>query len=448
VGTLNPVSEIEHVLSWLRHGDQPYIGHGILINSGEFDGLNSQEALPRLTEEYGVTKTQYKLRDWLVSRQRYWGAPIPIIYCDRCGMQPVPEADLPVQLPQDVDFLPTGESPLARSPSFHQVACPKCGSPARRDSDTMDTFVDSSWYYYRYLDSQNAEEFVSKEKIGQWMPIDTYVGGAEHAVLHLLYSRFFTKVLHDLKFVNFEEPFLNLRNQGLILGPDGEKMSKSKGNVINPDDVIAEFGADSLRMYEMFMGPLEDAKPWSTQGLVGIKRFLDRVWVWAQGRIKDAAPPNKEDAGAVDRLLHRLVKKVTEDIESFGFNTAVSAFMQFHNEVKQFPVNREQLTVFLQLLYPFAPHIAEELHEQLGGQESLQLMPWPAYDAAKITDTTAHIMVQVNGKIKDKLVVSAGLREGELKARAMASEKIRVILNGQIPQRVVVVPDRLVNIVL
>ena len=393
---------------------------------------------------FGYRTSNYKLRDWLVSRQRYWGAPIPIIYCDKCGMQPVPEADLPVVLPKDVDFLPTGESPLTRSKAFHNVKCPKCGAPAKRDSDTMDTFVDSSWYFYRYVDPNNGEEFADKKKMATWLPVDTYVGGAEHAVLHLLYSRFFAKVLFDLKFIKFEEPFLKLRNQGLILGPDGEKMSKSRGNVINPDDIIAEFGADSLRMYEMFLGPLEDAKPWNTQGLIGLKRFLERVWFW----VNDNKDKPVADSATVATGLNKLIKKVTTDITAFHFNTAISSFMQTHNEIKNEPVSRDSLMLFLRLLYPFAPHISEEMNEILGGSESLQLANWPEYDAAKVTAETVQVIVQVNGKMKDKLLVPPDATEDELKQQALASEKVKAALAGVEPTRIVVVPGRLVNIVV
>ena len=252
----------------------------MLHNSGEFDNLDSTEAKVKIAKKIGAEfKTQYRLRDWLISRQRYWGAPIPIIYCDECGTQPVPEITLPVVLPVDVDFRPTGESPLTRSKTFHDVKCPKCGAKARRESDTMDTFVDSSWYFLRYCDPQNSAKIFDEGKVAKWCPVNFYVGGAEHAVLHLLYARFFTKVLFDLGLVNFSEPFLKLRNQGLILGEDGQKMSKSRGNVVNPDEIVEKYGADTLRLYEMFMGPLEDVKPWQSKSISGVRRFLDRVFV-------------------------------------------------------------------------------------------------------------------------------------------------------------------------
>ncbi|MDZ4244192.1 MAG: class I tRNA ligase family protein, partial [Candidatus Doudnabacteria bacterium] len=279
VRKLTPVAEIKYVVVWLERGDTAYTGDGIVLNSDKFNGMDSESAKWEITKFVGgQPKTQYKLRDWLISRQRYWGAPIPIVYCQDCGMQAIPEKDLPVKLPTDVDFRPTGESPLARSKSFNKVKCPNCKKSARRETDTMDTFVDSSWYWLRYTDPKNDKKPFDKLRAHRWCPVDTYVGGAEHAVLHLMYARFFCKALKDMGYVNFNEPFLKLRNQGLILGPDGQKMSKSKGNVINPDDVVAEFGADTMRMYEMFMGPLEQVKPWSMKGVEGVYRFLGRVW--------------------------------------------------------------------------------------------------------------------------------------------------------------------------
>lgn len=407
-------------------------------------------------QKLGKRTVQYKLRDWLISRQRYWGAPIPIIYCDTCGEQPVPEKDLPVKLPKDVDFRPTGESPLVRSKSFHKVNCPKCGAKARRDSDTMDTFVDSSWYFLRYTDPKNKKAFADKKRMESWLPVDLYVGGAEHAVLHLLYARFFTKVLCDLKFVNFQEPFTKLKNQGLILGPDGEKMSKSRGNVINPDDVVAELGADSLRLYEMFMGPLEDAKPWSTQGIVGVRRFLDRVWVWVH-EVK--SEPNfakatsgkklkvKRDSEVVERAINKLIKKVTEDIENFRFNTCISSMMEFLNTVKTEPVSKDTLIAFLSLLYPFAPHITEELYEALGGKKSLQLQKWPTFNPKKVVESMVEIVVQVNGKLREKVSLPAGRSQAEVIAEVMKLEKVKAALTTT-PKRTIFVPNRLVNFVL
>ena len=309
------------------------------------------------------------MRDWLVSRQRYWGAPIPIIYCDKCGEVPVPEADLPVKLPTDVDFRPTGESPLKYSKEFHNVTCPKCGAKARRESDTMDTFVCSSWYYLRYADNKNEDVFASQEALAKWLPVDLYFGGAEHSVLHLLYARFFTKVLKKYGYVKFDEPFLKLRHQGIILGEDGNKMSKSKGNVINPDDLVASHGADALRLYEMFMGPLEDMKPWNSQGIIGVSRFLDRV----SGLLEEL--PRTQDKKTTS-LLHKTIKKVGDDIEDFKYNTAISALMilvnslyDYKNKNNAWPISVSSLGNFIHLLEPFAPHLAEELWENLGNDK-------------------------------------------------------------------------------
>ena len=323
----------------LTKEDKPQILYGYLINSDKYTGLHSEEAKEKMAdwlekEGLGTRKVNYKLRDWLVSRQRYWGAPIPIIYCDECastgsaqdGMVPVPEKDLPVELPDDVDFKPTGESPLKYSKKFQNIKCPKCGSSAKRESDTMDTFVCSSWYYLRYSDPKNYKQFASKENLKKWLPVDLYVGGAEHSVLHLLYSRFFTKVLHKLGYLEFDEPFLKLRHQGTILAEDGTKMSKSKGNVVNPDEVVEKYGADSLRMYEMFMGPLEDAKPWNTKGIIGVYRFLERVYK-LNSKLQDSNPKQITN-DRIQNLIHKTIRKVSGDIEDLKFNTANQIFVR------------------------------------------------------------------------------------------------------------------------
>ena len=417
---------------------------GKLIESDKFNGLDWQDAKKKIAQEFGALKTQYKLRDWLVSRQRYWGAPIPIIYCDSCGMQPVAEQDLPVKLPTDVDFLPTGESPLMRSESFHKVKCPKCGGAARRDSDTMDTFVDSSWYFFRYIDPDNGQAFADKKKIKQWLPVDTYVGGAEHAVLHLLYARFFTKVLHDFKFIDFDEPFLKLRNQGLILGPDGEKMSKSRGNVINPDDVVAEFGADAFRMYEMFIGPLEDTKPWQTQGIVGVKRFLDKVWRLASN-LKESDPQHI-GPGAI---FHRSIKKITEDIENFKFNTVISTLMILVNDMEKASwIFQDEFEVLLKLLAPFPPHISEELWHNLGHKDSIHVQAWPKFDESLIKEATATIVIQILGRVRASVAVPAGSTQKFVKNLALQDETVKKYLADKEIVKEVFVPDRLINFVI
>ncbi|MDP1884502.1 MAG: leucine--tRNA ligase [Candidatus Moranbacteria bacterium] len=427
-------------------GKDCFTDDGILINSQEFDGLKSEEAREKMTkwlEEKGLGKKviNYRLRDWLVSRQRYWGAPIPIIYCEKCGEVAVPKEDLPVVLPTDVDFKPTGESPLANSKSFHEVKCPKCGGEARRESDTMDTFVCSSWYYFRYADHVNDEEFAAKEKIQKWLPVDLYVGGAEHAVLHLLYARFFTKALHNLGYIDFDEPFLKLRNQGMIMAEDGRKMSKSLGNVVNPDDAVAGFGADSLRIFEMFMGPLEDAKPWNTQGIVGVRRFLERIWR-LQEKITD------EESKGVRALVHKTIKKAGEDIEMMKFNTAISAMMILVNEAEKNGIAKDSYGSFVKILAPFAPHIAEEIWEKLGNAESIFASAWPDYDSGLIKDEEINLVVQVNGKMRDMLKVGADIGQDGAKAAALESEKIRVHVAGKEIRKIIFVPGKLLNIVV
>ena len=427
-----------------------YTGAGILSGSGEFDGLGSEEAKDRIAAalvdcSLGERKINYHLRDWLISRQRYWGAPIPIVYCDRCGEQPVPEEQLPVLLPDDVDFRPTGESPLARSEDFHRATCPECGQAARRESDTMDTFVDSSWYFLRFTSPHEGERPFSDHAVNYWCPVDVYVGGAEHAVLHLLYARFFTKVLCDHGLLPFEEPFLRLRNPGLILGENGEKMSKSKGNVINPDDVVDRYGADVMRLYEMFMGDFEDAKPWDTRGIVGLRRFLDRVWT----TVHDTVHERRETVSPeLERLLHRTVKKVTEDIEDFKFNTAISALMILLNEwTRVGGGDRGLLSVYLRLLAPFAPHLAEELWRLIGHESSIFQADWPAWDETLAAEEEVEVVVQVNGKVRDRFLAPAGTDEDELKRRARESDKVKNALQGGKIKKVIVVRGRLVSIV-
>ncbi len=423
---------------------------GTLTNSGAYDGLSSAEARKKLSAWLAETgnggiKINYKLRDWLISRQRYWGAPIPIIYCDACGAVPVPEKDLPVVLPTDVDFKPTGESPLVGSKAFHDVACPNCGAKARRESDTMDTFVCSSWYYLRYADPKNDGVFASDKAIKRWMPVDVYLGGAEHTVLHLLYARFFTKVLQKLGIVDFNEPFLKLRHQGIILGADGNKMSKSKGNVVNPDEVVAQVGADALRMYEMFMGPLEEMKPWNTQGIVGITRFLDRTWQLQEKLVDDESVTMNES----DVLMHKTIKKVTEDIETFKFNTAIAALMILLNEFEKRPsITKGQYSSFIILLNPFAPHLTEELWQLLGNEKSIMFESWPEYDLEKTKDKTIKLVLQVNGKVRDMIDAEAGLDEAAARALAESNQAIMKWLEGKEVKKVIYVRDKLVNIVV
>jgi leucyl-tRNA synthetase len=423
---------------------------GVLVNSGDYSNLSSVEAREKIAawlEEKGIGKLRinYKLRDWLVSRQRYWGAPIPIIYCDKCGEVPEKEENLPVMLPTDVDFKPTGESPLVYSKTFHDVNCPKCGSKARRESDTMDTFVCSSWYYLRFADPKNEKKFASKESIEKWMPVDLYMGGAEHTVLHLLYARFFTKALKKFGYVNFDEPFLKLRHQGMIMAEDGRKMSKSLGNVVNPDDVTAELGADALRLYEMFMGPLEEMKAWNTQNIIGLKRFLDKVWKIQEKIVIEKSNVDKKFSS----LMHKTIKKVAEDIENFRFNTAISAMMILVNEIeKQEKISIDDYKVLVTILSPFAPHVCEEIWSVLGNKESVFLSRWPQFNPVFLEGDEIEMIIQVNGKLRDKLTVAVDVTEDEIKETALESEKIKVFTEGKEIKKIIFVPGKLINIVV
>lgn len=443
------VIEGEFMLNFLANPDYIHTGEGMLWNSGEFSGLESGEAKAPIAKKIGAElKTQYRIRDWLISRQRYWGAPIPIIYCAQCGAAPVPENDLPVLLPDDVDFKPTGESPLVGSKSFHDVKCPKCGKPARRESDTMDTFVDSAWYFLRFTDAQNSKEAFSQEAVAKWLPVDVYVGGAEHAVKHLLYARFITKVLRDCGYVSFGEPFTKLRNQGLIMGEDGQKMSKSRGNVINPDDIVKEYGADTLRMYEMFMGPLEDAKPWNTKSIIGIKRFLEKVWrlCASESRITN------QGSSHVAATLARITKRVTEDIPAFRFNTAIAGLMELTNELQgaelTTPAREVALRTLLTLLYPFAPHITSELWEQLKFGNNIWEQSWPSYDEEVLKQETMTIAVQVNGKLRGTVQAAPGAVESEVLALAKENLQVAKNLEGKQILKTIFVPGKLLSFVV
>ncbi len=427
---------------------EPYIEDGIHVNSEFLNDLNKKESIKKIIKwlkdkNLGKSAINYKVRDWLVSRQRYWGAPIPIIYCDKCGEVPVDKKDLPVKLPKDVDFMPTGESPLKYSEKFHNVKCPKCGAKAKRESDTMDTFVCSSWYYLRYADAKNDKEFASKKLLKKWLPVDVYVGGAEHAVLHLLYSRFFTKVLQKYGYVKFNEPFVKLRHQGMILAEDSRKMSKSLGNVINPDDVVKEYGADALRMYEMFMGPLEDVKPWNTKGIVGIKRFLEKIWN-QKDKVEDIKPDKK-----INSLFHKTIKKVTEDIESFKFNTAISQLMILNNELgKEENISKDIWQKFLILTSPFAPHVTEEIWQELGNKESIFKQKWPKFNNKLIQEETWSLIIQINGKVRDKIEVKKGITEKEAKELALSQDAVKKWLDSKKPKKVIYISGKIVNLVV
>ncbi len=427
-----------------------YTGDGVAINSGAFDGMTTPEfkkaIISRLEKEgKGTRAINYKLRDWIFSRQRYWGEPIPVVHCGD-EIVPLSTDDLPLTLPEVESYQPsgTGESPLAKVTDWVNTTCPTDGSPARRETNTMPQWAGSCWYFLRFLDARNTGALASREAIEYWMPVDLYVGGAEHAVLHLLYARFWHKVLYDIGVVNTKEPFLRLVNQGMILGPDGQRMSKSRGNVINPDDVIAEYGADTLRLYEMFMGPLPQEKPWSVHGIMGVHRFLDRVW-----RLSDRSILDQEAPESLERLLHKTIKKVEEDTVNLEFNTAISQMMVFVNEAfKEEHLYRSAWERFILILGPYAPHLAEELWERMGNSPSIAKVAWPEWDPELIKDEEVEIVIQINGKVRSKLMLPVDLPKDELREKALAQERIQEIIDGNEIRRVIVVPNRLVNIVL
>ncbi len=424
---------------------------GFAVNSGQFDGLPTEEVKSRITawlEEKGIgaKSINYKLRDWLFSRQRYWGEPIPIVHCEKCGIVPISEADLPLTLPEVKSYTPTGtgESPLAAIPEWVNTTCPHCGGPAKRETNTMPQWAGSCWYYLRYLDPHNPDSFADHSKIDYWMPVNLYVGGAEHAVLHLLYSRFWHKVLFDLGLVNTDEPFMRLVNQGMILGEDNQKMSKSRGNVINPDDIIESFGADAMRVYEMFMGPLEVSKPWSTAGLVGVSRFLERLWAISERPIVDE--PISAD---LEKLLHKTIKKVSNDTSTLNFNTAISQMMIFSNELAKFErIPRAAWEPLVLLIAPYAPHLGEELWSRLGHTESISKASYPTFREELTIDEEREIVVQVNGKVRSKFNAPAGTPTEKLVEMAYKAEKVADWLAGKEIVKEIAVQNKLVNFVI
>jgi leucyl-tRNA synthetase len=435
---------------------EAYVGEGPAINSAFLDGFGVEDAKRRMIEWLeeqgkGRAAVTYRLRDWLISRQRYWGTPIPIIYCDSCGTVPVPEEDLPVLLPEDAEFMPTGESPLKRDPDFYNTICPSCGGPATRETDTMDTFMDSSWYQYRYLSPHYDEGPFDPERGEKWLPVDQYTGGIEHAVLHLLYTRFFTKVMRDLGLVDFDEPMLRLFNQGIILGEDAEKMSKSRGNVVNPQDFVDRYGADALRDFLMFIGPWDQGGPWDGRGIEGVSRFLRR----ALSLTGDGDPSGAEaDPAELARQTNRTIKKVTEDLEAFRFNTAIAALMEHTNyllaikgEVGEEEWN-DALRAFVLILAPFAPHHAEEMWAAMGESYSVHQQAWPAWNETLIVAEEITLVVQVNGKLRDRIEVRADITEEAAKELALSSERVRPHVEGREIRKSVYVPGRLVNLVV
>jgi leucyl-tRNA synthetase len=429
---------------------------GSLVNSGKFDGLTSSEARPKIINwlaEKGMARrtVNYRLRDWSISRQRYWGCPIPIVYSPEGEAHLVPAEHLPWTLPTDVDFVPTGVSPLAKSAELKKRVEDIFGAGWTAEYDTMDTFVDSSWYFLRYPDAHNNEVFCSPARLAKWLPVDVYIGGAEHTYMHLLFARFFTKAMHRLGLVDFDEPFMKLRHQGMVLDKEGNKMSKSKGNVINPDDMVARFGADAVRTYMLFVAPLEDAVMWNEDNVVGIKRFLDKVWkLFTEKELADCGGGCEGVPKELPIMLHKTIKKVTGDMENFAFNTAISQMMIFVNEFsKHDKLPKAGMEKFLVLLAPFAPHITEEIwSEFLGHQESIFLQEWPKFKESMTKDEEVMMVVQVNGKVRDMLTVSADIAEEEAKKLALGSEKIAKYIEGKEIRKIIFVAGKLLNIVV
>lgn len=440
---------------------QAYHGEGTMLDSGQFTGRQTPDVIPDViawldAEGRGKKEVTLRLRDWLISRQRYWGTPFPIVYCDTCGIVPVPESDLPVLLPLDAEFKPTGQSPLVSHESFLHTTCPKCGGPARRETDTMDTFVDSSWYWFRYLDAQNADQPFDPERIKNWSPVDLYTGGIEHAILHLLYSRFFTRVLRDLGFTEHAEPFARLRNQGMILSKEGVKMSKSRGTQVNPDELIEQHGSDTMRLHLMFLGPWDQGGPWNDRALNGMERFLRRVFDLVQLTTTSPDRPGGTSEGdAIVRLTHRTIKKVTQDIEQFQFNTQIAAMIEMTNELMRHrdsdlvgtPEWRFAITNLVSILAQSAPHLGEEMWELLGQPYSVHTQPWPDFDEALTVDAQVEIAIQVNGKPRDRITVANDATEEQVTELALASDRVQTHLQGRTPKKVIYVPNRLINIV-
>jgi leucyl-tRNA synthetase len=460
--------------------NEAYVEDGIQVNSAQFDEMPNREAIPRIIEFFedkgiGEGSVNYRLRDWLISRQRYWGAPIPIIYCDSCGSVPVPEKDLPVLLPENVEFKPHGRSPLVDVEEFVNTTCPKCKGNAKRETDTMDTFVDSSWYYMRYLSPKDDTQAFDSKEVNKWLPVDQYIGGIEHAILHLLYSRFIIKVLFDLGLINFNEPFKNLFTQGMII-KNGAKMSKSKGNVVNPDSIIEKYGADTQRLYTLFIAPPQRDAEWNDRGVIGAFRFLKRLWqnvVIFEEHFKKIPKTeiNRDLFSSETKDLYRYtnltIKKVTEDIEeSWHFNTAIASVMELINKVANFNVKlkeedlkdeksindfnvlRFSLEAIVKILAPFVPHICEELWEVLGNTPSVFSVPWPSYDKDVIVAEQVEMVIQINGKVRSRVVVPSDIGEEDLKLRVMEDKRIKESINGKKIIKTIVVPKKLVNLVI
>ena len=454
--------------------NEAYTEPGVLVNSNEFDGMNNEDAKKAITQKavnggFGEFKTQYRLRDWLVSRQRYWGAPIPVVYCEKCGIQPVPEDQLPVLLPKDVDFSVVGKSPITTSKTFMNTTCPCCGGPAKRETDTMDTFVCSSWYYLRYSDAKNDKMPFAKDKVNKWLPVDQYVGGIEHAILHLLYSRFFTKALRDLGLLDFDEPFKNLLTQGMVL-KDGSKMSKSKGNTVDPDEIFENYGADTARLFILSDSPPARDFDWSDAGVEGCYKFLNRVWrlISSNEEFIGLSYPElscgslkKKENDNLLRLVHIAIKGITNDISNdFQFNTVISKYRELVNAIydwrsKKSDLDEEDKIVFsfavvtlIKLMSPVAVHLTEEAWHELGGETSIHDLEWPKWDENLAKASSITLVVQINGKVKDKIEADEALSEEELKQLALSSEKVKELIEGKTIVKTIVVPKKLVNIVV
>ena len=423
---------------------------GILVNSDFLNGLTVKDAIPAVTkwlEEKGIgaAKVNYKLRDWVFSRQRYWGEPIPMVHCDKCGWQPLPESELPLLLPEVESYEPTddGESPLSKMTDWVKTACPCCGGPAKRETDTMPQWAGSSWYFLRYMDPHNGNALASKEALDYWSPVDWYNGGMEHTTLHLLYSRFWHKFLYDIGVAPTKEPYQKRTSHGMILGEGGEKMSKSRGNVVNPNDIVAAYGADTLRLYTMFIGDFEQAAVWSDNAVKGCKRFLDKVW-----NLAESCSDSLDYTPANEAAVHKTIKKVADDIEAMKFNTAIAAMMTLVGEFQKNSCSRGDMKTLVTLLSPFAPHVAEELWELLGGEGFACRQPWPAYDESKTVADTVQMAVQVNGKVRANIVVPVDADNDAVTAAAQADPKVRKFTDGMALVKTIVVPGRLVNLIV
>jgi len=430
-----------------------YVDEGVMVNSLQFNGIKSNDAVNEIGEwliQKGVAewKTNYKIRDWLISRQRYWGTPIPVVYCEKCGAVPVPEKDLPVKLPYNVEFTGKGKSPLARSDDFINTTCPKCGGPAKREVDTMDTFICSSWYFLRYVTPKDYKKAFDYDELKKFMPVDQYIGGIEHAVLHLLYSRFFTKFLYDEKLIPVNEPFKNLLTQGMVV-KDGAKMSKSKGNVVDPDYIIKKYGADTARLFILFASPPESQLEWSDAGVEGCYRFLNRIWRLVTEINQDTRNNNQINSN-VQRKLHQTIKGVTEDIERFSYNTVIAKLMELTNILTQDcqTTRPQNLEILLILLSPFAPHMAEELWHQLGHKDSITKQRWPKHDPALIVEDKITIAIQVNGKLRDTIIVPVDMPDEDIKSAAQTSEKTKSHVTGKQIVKIIYIPKKLINIVV